>query len=115
MSVREIFCRRTFGAELAAILDALYCIHSAYHSGNTMQEPHRGLFAEPEGTSFFEADQLTRFYYFNSREIDLAMFEDKASGAQAALGWGVTRSCSRTLVREVRAQLADQYHRSSQV
>ena len=107
MSVRKLFCRDTFGARLATILDVLYAFQSTYHRVNFIHEPHRGLFAEPDGDSFFEADQLTRYYYLNPREIDFALFEDKVAGARDG--------CSRTLVREARSMLAAQYQRSSQV
>ena len=78
------FSAETFGEELARLLDALYAIEQRGHSFNTSTEPYRGLFALPTGTSFYEADQLTRRFYLDPHELaSEALLRDEGLSAQA--------------------------------
>lgn len=113
MAVPAVFSPESFGAELARTLDALYAIQCVYHRDNSAHEPHRGLFAHPEGSCFFAADMLTRHYYLHPREIEHALFEGRIEGLAEALHWDYARSCSRTLMRETRERLAGVYQAAS--
>jgi hypothetical protein len=110
MSIPSVFCPHTFGAALARKLDALYIMEAVWHAVDRPYKPFTGLFAKPDGTSYYEADELTCRYIRSPRELEIYLVEDIVPGARALFEWEVV-SDAETIITSMRAELEAKYRK----
>jgi hypothetical protein len=83
------FAPTIFGPELARILNTLAALHVEESKRYNRMEnlPLMGVFTNPVGTSWFEADMLTRHFYANHASLESLLACDCVPGAREALEW----------------------------
>lgn len=83
------FAPTIFGPELARILNTLAAVHVEESKRYNKMEnlPLMGVFTNPVGTSWFEADMLTRHFYANHASLESLLSCDCVPGAREALEW----------------------------
>jgi hypothetical protein len=83
------FAPTIFGPELARILNTLAAVHVEESKRYNRMEnlPLMGVFTNPVGTSWFEADMLTRHFYANHASLESLLACDCVPGAREALEW----------------------------
>ena len=97
-----VFSNNVFGMELARALDMLYAYQSGTQSADAEYLPLCGFFSVPNGTSFYEADALTRWFVENPTALrSLLVWKPEA---RAAVGWSAGRGMHDVML-DVRAQL----------
>ena len=83
------FAPTIFGPELARILNTLAAVHVEESKRYNRMEnlPLMGVFTNPVGTSWFEADMLTRHFYANHASLESLLACECVPGAREALEW----------------------------
>ena len=79
MTAPSIFSASLFGTDLARKLDALYALQQAFDGDER-------CYFKPVGTSFYEAEMLTRHYDLGDvqRGIDAGLLLQEGGGGDAA-------------------------------
>ncbi len=81
MSSKSSFSPTVFGTELAKILNALLAVQALdTASFGSAPVPLLGLFTEPTGFSWYEADMLTRHYHALNISVQLALANNLVPG-----------------------------------
>ena len=85
------FSEEMFGPQLSAILTMLATIQAEeskkFYRHVTDNTPLLGVFTTPTGTSWFEADMLTRHFYAGRVGLNAALAQDLVPGARELFGW----------------------------
>jgi hypothetical protein len=83
------FAPAIFGSELAHILNTLAALQAEESKRFTRHEhmPLMATFTHPVGTSWFEADMLTRHFYANQASLESLLASDCVSGARETFEW----------------------------
>ena len=83
------FAPSIFGTELAHLLNTLAAVQSEESKRFTRHEhmPLMAVFTNPVGTSWFEADMLTRHFYANQASLESLLASDCVPGARETFEW----------------------------
>jgi len=95
------FAPTIFGSELAHILNTLAAVQ-AEESKRFNRLEHRPLmatFTNPVGTSWFEADMLTRHFYANQDSLEALLASDCVPGARETFEWRPREGLGLTMLQ----------------
>ena len=95
------FAPTIFGPELAHILNTLAALQAEESKRFNRHEhmPLMATFTNPVGTSWFEADMLTRHFYANQASLESLLASDCVPGAREALEWRAREGLGLTMLQ----------------
>ena len=104
------FSAEVFGQDLSQILNVLIVIQNEESKQFNREGgvPLIGIFTNPTGTSWFEADMLTRHFYSGEMALKDTLAHDLVPGARGAFEWTETGGMGVTMLR-VRQMLLSRY------
>lgn len=99
-----------FGQELAKALNVLAALQAeeSRRFNRVERHPLMAIFTSPVGTSWFEADMLTRHFYANRGSLECLLADDCVPGAREAFEWREGEGAGLTML-QVRQMLLSRF------